>query len=124
VLTRTAKQFPLGFHPSRILSAPDLSRYWTFRIKAAHIRDLPASGLAAGFGGETVSAFVDARAPQARYIPLMFKPGDKVVVFQYDGKEFRGIVILTETLTSGVKVRVRSGDFILNVDEKQVSPDE
>jgi hypothetical protein len=22
----------------------------------------------------------------------MFKPGDKVVVYQYDGKEFRGVV--------------------------------
>jgi hypothetical protein len=47
--------------------------------------------------------------------------GDKVVVYQYDGKEFRGVVILTETLTSGVKVRVRSGDYVLNVDEKQVA---
>jgi hypothetical protein len=54
----------------------------------------------------------------------MFKPGDKVVVFQYDGKEFRGVVVLTEVLTSGVKVRVRSGDFILNVDEKQVAKDD
>jgi hypothetical protein len=48
-------------------------------------------------------------------------PGDKVVVFQPDGEELRGVVILTETLTSGVRVRVRSGDFILNVDEKQVA---
>jgi hypothetical protein len=32
--------------------------------------------------------------------------------------------VLTEVLTSGNKVRVRSGDFILNVDEKQVSKDE
>jgi hypothetical protein len=54
----------------------------------------------------------------------MFKPGDKVVVFQYDGKEFRGVVVLTEVHTSGNKVRVRSGDFILNVDEKQVSKDD
>jgi hypothetical protein len=54
----------------------------------------------------------------------MFTPGDKVVVFQYDGKEFRGVVVLTETHTSGNKVRVRSGDFILNVDEKQVAKDE
>jgi hypothetical protein len=54
----------------------------------------------------------------------MFKPGDKVVVFQYDGKEFRGFVVLTEVLTSGTKVRVRSGDFILNVDEKQVANDD
>jgi hypothetical protein len=52
---------------------------------------------------------------------IMFKPGDKVVVFQYDGKEFRGVVVLTEVHTSGNKVRVRSGDFILNVDEKQVA---
>jgi hypothetical protein len=51
----------------------------------------------------------------------MFKPGDKVVVFQPDGEELRGVVILTETLTSGVKVRVRSGHFISNVDEKQVA---
>jgi hypothetical protein len=54
----------------------------------------------------------------------MFKPGDKVVVFQDDGKEFRGVVVLTEARTSGNKVRVRSGDFILNVDEKQVSKDD
>jgi hypothetical protein len=54
----------------------------------------------------------------------MFKPGDKVVLFQPDGEELRGVVILTETLASGVKVRVRSGDFILNVDEKQVAADE
>jgi hypothetical protein len=51
----------------------------------------------------------------------MFKPGDKVVVYQYDGKEFKGNVVLTEVHTSGNKVRVRSGDFILNVDEKQVA---
>jgi hypothetical protein len=31
---------------------------------------------------------------------------------------------LTETLTSGVKVRVKSGDFVLNVDEKQVAKDD
>jgi hypothetical protein len=55
---------------------------------------------------------------------MAFKPGDKVVVFQHDGKELHGTVILTETLTSGVKVRVRSGDFILNVDEKQVTKEE
>jgi hypothetical protein len=54
----------------------------------------------------------------------MFKPGDKVVVFQPDGEELRGVVILTETLASGVKVRVKSGDFILNVDEKLVALDE
>jgi hypothetical protein len=54
----------------------------------------------------------------------MFKPGDKVVVFRLDGTEIYGVVILTETLTSGVKVRVRSGDFILNVDEKQVAKDD
>jgi hypothetical protein len=53
-----------------------------------------------------------------------FKAGEKVVVFQYDGKELHGVVILTETLTSGVKVRVKSGDFILNVDEKQVAKDD
>jgi hypothetical protein len=44
-----------------------------------------------------------------------------VVVFQYDGNEIHGVVVLTEAHTSGNKVRVRSGDFILNVDEKQVS---
>jgi hypothetical protein len=54
----------------------------------------------------------------------MFAPGDKVVAYQYDGKEFRGVVVLTEAHTSGNKVRVRSGDFILNVDEKQVATDE
>jgi hypothetical protein len=54
----------------------------------------------------------------------MLKRGDKVVVFQYDGKEFRGVVVLTEAHTSGNKVRVRSGDYVLNVDEKQVAKDE
>jgi hypothetical protein len=54
----------------------------------------------------------------------MFKPGDKVVVCQYDGKEFKGTVVLTEVHTSGNKVRVLSGDFILNVDEKQVAKDD
>jgi hypothetical protein len=54
----------------------------------------------------------------------MFKPGDKVVVFQHDGKEFRGDVVLTEVHTSGTKVRVRSWGFILNVDEKQVMKDD
>lgn len=56
-------------------------------------------------------------------MPPMFNPGDKVVVYQYDGKEFRGMVMLTETHTTGVKVRVKAGDFILNVDEKQVAKD-
>jgi hypothetical protein len=55
---------------------------------------------------------------------MTFEPGDKVVVFQHDGKELHGTVILTETLTTGVKVRVRAGDFILNVDEKQVATDD
>ncbi len=54
----------------------------------------------------------------------LFKPGDKVVVFKLDGTEIHGVVVLTETFTSGVKVRVRAGDFILNVDEKQVAKDE
>ena len=40
---------------------------------------------------------------------------------QYDGKEFKGVAVLTEMHTSGNKVRVKSGDFILNVDEKQVA---
>jgi hypothetical protein len=60
----------------------------------------------------------------ARYIPSVFKLGDKVVVFQHDGKEIHGVVVLTEAHTSGNKVRVRSGDFILNVDEKQVAKDD
>jgi hypothetical protein len=51
----------------------------------------------------------------------MFKPSDKVVVFKLDGTEIHGVVVLTEVHTSGNKVRVRSGDFILNVDEKQVA---
>jgi hypothetical protein len=38
----------------------------------------------------------------------MFKPGDKVAVYQCDGKEFRGVVVLTEVHTSGNKVWVRS----------------
>jgi hypothetical protein len=54
----------------------------------------------------------------------MFKPGDKVVVFKLDGTEVHGVVVLTEAHTSGNKVRVRSGDFILNVDEKQISRDD
>jgi hypothetical protein len=33
-------------------------------------------------------------------------------------------VVLTEVHTSGNKVRVRAGDFILNVDEKQVAKDD
>jgi hypothetical protein len=53
----------------------------------------------------------------------MFKPGDKVVVFQRDGKEFKGVVVETEVHSSGDKVRVRSGDFIFIVDEKQVAQD-
>jgi hypothetical protein len=57
-------------------------------------------------------------------MPNAFKPGDKVVVFQYDGKEFHGVVILTETTGAGNKVRVQSGDFVLNVDEKLVSKDD
>jgi translation initiation factor IF-1 len=56
-------------------------------------------------------------------MPHAFKPGDKVVVFQYDGKERRGTVILTQTTTSGNKVRIQSGDLVLNVDEKPVSKD-
>jgi hypothetical protein len=54
----------------------------------------------------------------------MFKPGDKVVVFKLDGTEVHGVVVLTEAHTSGNKVRVKAGDFILNVDEKQVARDE
>lgn len=45
-------------------------------------------------------------------LPVTFKPGDKIVVYQYDGKEFKGVVALTEVHTSGNKLRVRSGDFI------------
>ncbi len=59
-----------------------------------------------------------------RIMPHAFKPGEKVVVFQHDGKERRGIVILTETFTSGNKVRIQSGDLVLNVDEKLVSKDD
>jgi translation initiation factor IF-1 len=54
----------------------------------------------------------------------VFKPGDKVVVFQYDSKERHGTVILTETTTTGNKVRIQSGDLVLNVDEKQVAKDD
>ena len=54
----------------------------------------------------------------------VFKPGDKVLVTQYDGKTFHGVVVLTETFTKGNKVRVRSGPFVLNVDEKQVAKDD
>ena len=55
---------------------------------------------------------------------MSFKPGDKVVVFKPDGTEVRGVVILTETFTTGVNVRIRAGDFVLNVDEKLVAKDE
>jgi hypothetical protein len=55
---------------------------------------------------------------------IVFKPGDKVIVFQYDGKEFRSVPVLREAQTSGNKVRVRSGDYVLNVDEKQVAKDD
>lgn len=54
----------------------------------------------------------------------MFKPADKVVVFKLDGRKIYGVVVLTEAHTSGNKVRVKSGDFILNVDEKQVAKDD
>jgi hypothetical protein len=57
-------------------------------------------------------------------MPHAFKPGDKVVVFQYDGKELHGTVILTETTTTGNKVRISCGDIVLNVDEKLVSKDD
>jgi hypothetical protein len=57
-------------------------------------------------------------------MPHAFKPGDKVVVYQHDGKERRGTVTLTETTTSGNKVRIQSGDLVLNVDEKLVSKDD
>jgi hypothetical protein len=56
-------------------------------------------------------------------MPHAFKSGDKVVVFQHDGKERHGTVILTETTTTGNKVRIQSGDLVLNVDEKLVSKD-
>jgi len=42
-------------------------------------------------------------------MPHAFKPGDKVVVFQRDGTERHGIVILTTVTTSGNKVRIQSG---------------
>jgi hypothetical protein len=43
------------------------------------------------------------------------------VVFKLDGTEIHVVVVLTEAHTSRNKVRVRSGDFILNVDEKQIA---
>jgi hypothetical protein len=43
---------------------------------------------------------------------------------QLDSKELHGTVILTERTTPGTKVRVRAGDFLLNVDEKQVAKDD
>jgi hypothetical protein len=64
-----------------------------------------------------------AASSRAGYVAA-FKPGDKVVVFQYDGKEFHGVVVLTEVHTSGTKVRVRCGDVVLNVDEKLVTKDD
>jgi hypothetical protein len=79
--------------------------------------------LVTGVGQMSVAA-LDGPESFSVHWRSMFKPGDKVVVFQHDGKEFRGVVVLTEVLTSGNKVRVKSGDFILNVDEKQVSKDE
>jgi hypothetical protein len=57
-------------------------------------------------------------------MPHAFKPGDKVLVFKLDGKELHGVVILTETTGAGNVVRVQSGDFVLNVDEKLVSKDD
>jgi hypothetical protein len=38
--------------------------------------------------------------------------------------EFRAVMIPTDVPTPGKNVRVRSGDFILNVDEKQVAKGE
>ena len=55
---------------------------------------------------------------------MSFKQGDKVVVFKLDGTEVRGVVILKETFTTGVKVRIRADDFVVNVDEKLVAKDE
>jgi hypothetical protein len=52
-------------------------------------------------------------------MPPMFEPGRQSRGIPARGKEFRGVVVLTEAHTSGNKVRVRSGDFILSVDEKQ-----
>jgi len=46
------------------------------------------------------------------------------VVFKLDGTEVPRVVILTETFNTGVKVRIKSGDFILNVDEKLVALDD
>jgi hypothetical protein len=51
-----------------------------------------------------------------------FKPGDKVIVRQCDGKTIRSEVVLIDKGTS--KIRVRSGDFVLNLDEKQVAKDD
>jgi len=46
------------------------------------------------------------------------------VVFQHDGTERHGTVILTETTTTGNKGADTVGDLILNVDEKLVSKDD
>jgi hypothetical protein len=54
----------------------------------------------------------------------MFKPGEKVIVTQYDGKTFHGVVVMTEVRMAGNKVRVRSGPFVLNVDERLVARDD
>jgi len=54
----------------------------------------------------------------------VFKPGEKVIVTQYDGKTFHGVVVVTEVFAAGNKVRVRSGPFVLNVDEKLVAKDD
>lgn len=51
-----------------------------------------------------------------------FKLGDKVIVRQYDGKTVHGEVVLVDKGTS--KIRVRSGDFVLNVNEEQVTKDD
>jgi hypothetical protein len=48
-----------------------------------------------------------------------FKPGDKVIVRQYDGKTVHGTVVLVDQITS--KVRVQAGEFVLNVSEEQVA---
>jgi ribosomal protein L24 len=49
----------------------------------------------------------------------VLKPGDKIIVRQYDGKTVHGEVILVDKNTQ--KVRVQTGEFVLNVSEEQIT---
>jgi len=51
-------------------------------------------------------------------MPHAFKPGDKVVVFQYDGKTVHGEVVLVDKIARKIRV---PGEFVLNVSEEQVT---